>query len=69
MPHLALLSSSLESNRSSPSRDDSPTSKWILASIVSSSKLESPERLTKLEKMKQTKSDLGMTICGMYQVL
>lgn len=57
-----LLSSSSESNTSSTSCDVAPTSKWVLASIVSSSKLGSPKRLTKLGKMKQEKTDFGMTV-------
>lgn len=57
-----LLFSSLESNTSSTSCDVAATSKWVLASIVSSSKLGSLKRLTKLGKMKQEKTDLGMTV-------
>ena len=43
------------------SGDDTPTREWVLMGMADSGQLGSPERLMELEKMKQRKTERGMT--------
>ena len=44
------------------SDDGPPTSEWVLVGIIGSSGLGTPDRLTKLENLKQRKTEHGKTV-------
>ena len=47
--------------------DDGPhTSKWVLVGMIGSSRLGTPERLTKLENLKQRRTEHGETIVAYF---
>ena len=44
------------------SDDGPPTSEWVLVGMIGSSGLGTPDRLTKLESLKQRKTEHGETV-------
>ena len=67
MPH-PCLPPITESMKSLPS-DGTRTSEWVLVSVTGSSGLGTPERLKKLENVKQRRTEHGETVITIQQLL
>ena len=67
MPH-PFLPPFTESMKSSP-YDGSRTSEWVLVSVTGSTGLGTPERLKKLENVKQRRTEHGETFVTIQQLL